>query len=169
MSLSASSAAKAAVASGVSAASEPPVTTASASPSWIIRAAVPIACAPAAQAESVANDCPRSPCRIDTAAEAALPISSGIESGETAFGPFSSSWRWLCSSVPMPPMPVPIRVATRPASYGSSSFQPASASASSDATIANCAKRSERRASLIDRCSVGSNSVAAPTPSWMPD
>ncbi len=47
---SASSAAKAAVASGVRAASEPPVTTASASPVWIMRAAAPIECAPAAQA-----------------------------------------------------------------------------------------------------------------------
>ena len=168
-SLMASSAPKAAVASGVSAASEPPVTTASASPHWIMRAAVPIACAPAAQADSVANDWPRRPCRIDTAAEAELPISSGIDSGETAFGPDSSSFLWLASSVPMPPMPVPISVATRSTSYGISSFQPASASASSEATIANCEKRSERRACLTVRYSVGSNSVAAPTPSWMPD
>ena len=69
----------------------------------------------------------------------------------------------------MPPMPVPISVATRSTSYGSSSFQPASASASSEATIANCEKRSERRACLTVRYSVGSNSVAAPTPSAMPD
>jgi hypothetical protein len=109
-------AAKAAVASGVSAASEPPVTTASASPVWIMRAEVPIACAPAAQADSVANEWPRSPCRMETAAAAELPISSGIESGETAFGPDSSSFLWLASSVPMPPMPVPISVATRSAS-----------------------------------------------------
>ncbi len=50
----ASSAPKAAVASGVSAASEPPVTTASASPDWIARTAAPIAWAPAAQAETTA-------------------------------------------------------------------------------------------------------------------
>ena len=157
------------MASGVSAASEPPVTTASASPHWIMRQAVPIACAPAAQADSVANDCPRRSWRIDTAAEAALPMSSGIDSGETAFGPFSSSSLWFASSVPMPPMPVPISVAMRVASYGNSSDQPASSSASSEATIANCEKRSARRACLIERCSVGSNSVAAPTPSWMPE
>jgi hypothetical protein len=78
-------------------------------------------------------------------------MSSGIESGETAFGPFSSISLWLASSVPMPPIPVPISVATRFGSYGSSSFQPASASASSDATMANWAKRSERRASLTVR------------------
>ena len=50
---SASRAAKAAFDSGVSAASEPPVTTASAAPDWIRLAAVPIACAPAAQAETM--------------------------------------------------------------------------------------------------------------------
>ena len=49
----ASSAAKAARASGVSAASEPPVTTASASPAWTMRTAAPMACAPAAQAETI--------------------------------------------------------------------------------------------------------------------
>jgi hypothetical protein len=117
----------------------------------------------------VANDWPRSLWRIDTAADAELPISSGIDSGETALGPDSSSFLWFASSVPIPPMPVPISVAIRSASYGSSSFQPASASASSEATIANCEKRSARRASLMVRYSVGSNSVAAPTPSWMPE
>ena len=50
---SASRAAKAALDSGVRAASEPPVTTASASPDWISDAAVPMACAPAAQAETM--------------------------------------------------------------------------------------------------------------------
>jgi hypothetical protein len=48
----ASSAAKAARESGVSAASAPPVITASASPCWIIRMAVPIACPAAAQADT---------------------------------------------------------------------------------------------------------------------
>ncbi len=50
---SASSAAKAAFESGVSAASEPPVTTASARPDWIRPAELPIACAPAAQADTM--------------------------------------------------------------------------------------------------------------------
>ena len=44
---------KAAVASGVMAASEPPATQASASPYWIIRTPAPIALAPAAQADTV--------------------------------------------------------------------------------------------------------------------
>ena len=46
----------AAVASGVMAASLPPVTTRSASPYRISRSAMPIACAPAAQADTVPND-----------------------------------------------------------------------------------------------------------------
>ena len=50
----ASSAAKAAFESGVSAASEPPVTTASASPASIMRAAAPIECALAAHADRIA-------------------------------------------------------------------------------------------------------------------
>ena len=45
-------AAKAAIAIGVSVASAPPQRTASASPARIIRIAAPIACAPAAQAET---------------------------------------------------------------------------------------------------------------------
>ena len=49
----ASSEAKAARASGVRAAYEPPVTTASASPARTMRAAAPIACAPAAHAETI--------------------------------------------------------------------------------------------------------------------
>jgi hypothetical protein len=98
-----------------------------------------------------------------------LLIMSGTESGETFFGPESRSTSWLCSSVPMPPMPVPMMQAIRVESYGSSSDQPASASASSPATIANCVKRSARRASLIERCSLGSYSLALPSPSSIPD
>jgi hypothetical protein len=48
--------AKAAVASGVMTASLPPVTTASASPWRMSRSAMPIAWAPAAQADTVPND-----------------------------------------------------------------------------------------------------------------
>ena len=50
---SASSALNAAIESGVSAASEPPVTTASTSPDWIIIFAAPIASAPPEQAETI--------------------------------------------------------------------------------------------------------------------
>ncbi len=99
---------KAARASGTSAASEPPATTASARPDSISSTASPIAWAPAAQAESGANDGPRSLWRMATAPAPALPIMSGIDSGETFFAPCSSSTWWLCVSVPMPPMPVPM-------------------------------------------------------------
>jgi hypothetical protein len=105
---SASSALKAARASGTRPASLPPVTTASAAPDWISLADSPIACDPAAQADSVANEGPCSLWRIDTAPAPALPIMSGIESGDTLPGPCSSSTWWLCVSVPIPPMPVPM-------------------------------------------------------------
>ena len=47
--------------------------------------------------------------------------------------------------------------------------QPASSSASSAAASASWVKRSERRTSLTERCSLGSNSVARPKPSSIPD
>ena len=68
---------------------------------------------------------------------------------------------WL-SSVPMPPMPVPITQAARSGSPGAPSSQPASSSASLVAASASCVKRSARRTSLIERCSLGSNSLARP-------
>jgi hypothetical protein len=93
--------------SGVSGASAAPVTTASASPCWIIRSAVPIAWLPAAQAETTLKTGPRSPCRSESAAEPALHIMSGTPSGDTESGPPSRRWSWLLSSVSMPPIPVP--------------------------------------------------------------
>ena len=107
---------------------------------------------------------------MDSAPGAALLIISGTASGETFFGPESRSTSWLCSSVPMPPMPVPMMQAIRVGVVRQLAVdQPASASASSPATIANCVKRSARRASLTDRCSLGSYSRATPSPSSIPD
>ena len=83
----ASSAPKAARDSGVSAASEPPVSTASASPVWIMRTEVASAFAPAAQAETMPKTGPRRSWRIAIAAEPALPIISGTASGATFSGP----------------------------------------------------------------------------------
>ena len=80
---SASSALNAARASGVRPASEPPVTTASASPFWSIRIAMPIACAPEAHAVLTAKVGPRRSWRIDRAPAPALLIISGTASGET--------------------------------------------------------------------------------------
>ncbi len=161
-------AAKAAVATSVSAASAPPVTTASASPLAIIRWAWPIACAPAAQADITPNDPPRIPRRIATAAAAALPISIGTASGETAFAPRSRSTSCCCSSEPSPPIPVPITQPTRSDAYGSSSAQPAASTASSAAAIASWVNRSARRASLRERKSVASKSEQRPKPSLIP-
>jgi hypothetical protein len=74
---------------------------------------VPIACAPAAHAETVPKDWPRRLCFIAITPEAALAISSGIESGEMRSAP--SCWSTMCSlsSVPIPPIPVPITDAER--------------------------------------------------------
>jgi hypothetical protein len=121
---------KAAVASGVIAASLPPVTTTSASPCRISRSAMPIACAPAAQADTVPNDCPRRSCFIAITPDAAFAISSGIDSGEIRSAPSSRRMMCWCSSVPMPPMPVPITLAARSGSTGGPPFQPASSIAS---------------------------------------
>ena len=76
-------------ANGVSVASEPPATTASASPYWIIRSAEPIACAPPEHAETTPYAWPCRPYFIDTAAAAAFGMYCGIPSGETIFAPRS--------------------------------------------------------------------------------
>ena len=65
-------------------------------------------------------------------------------------------------------MPVAMTQPIRSGSYGSSSSQPACASASPAATSASCEKRSSRRTSLTERCSLGSKSPHAPAPSAIP-
>ena len=112
----ASSEAKAARDSGVSAASPPPVTTASASPDWTRRMAVPIAFAPAAHADTTPKVGPSSPWRIETWPGSALPIMSGTVSGETRVGPRSRSVSCCSSIVASPPIPVPM---TQPMRSGS--------------------------------------------------
>ena len=91
----------------------PPVTTASASPDWIIRVAAPIACAPAAQADTD---------RVGLAAQA---VAHGDRAGagvahhqrhgerRDALGARVAQDVLVCSSVPMPPMPVPMMQPTR--------------------------------------------------------
>ena len=87
-----------------------------------------------------------------------LPIIVGMNSGLTRFGPFSAKVKNpLCSSS-MPPMPVPNTHAMRVVSSASRS-SPDWAIASSDATMAYCTKRSNRRASFfVMPCSHGSKS-----------
>ena len=87
-----------------------------------------------------------------------LPIIVGMNSGLTRFGPFSAKVKKpLCSSS-MPPMPVPNTHAMRAVS-SASRFRPDCASASSEATMAYCTKRSNRRASFfVMPCSAASKS-----------
>ena len=75
--------------SPVSAASEPPATTTSASPRWIMRVASPIACAPVAQALATDQPGPWAPSAIATAPAAAFGIIIGTKSGETARSPLA--------------------------------------------------------------------------------
>ena len=91
-----------------------------------------------------------------------------MPSGETFSGPRSCMIVCCSSIVVMPPIPVPITQAERSGSPGAPSSQPASAIASPAAVSASWVKRSERRTSLTDRCSLGSNSSQRPSPSSMP-
>src|SRR3954466_5928516 len=61
---------------------------------------------------------------METPAAPALPIISGTASGDTFSGPFSISTSLPCSSVPMPPMPVPMTHPLRLAGYGFVPVQP---------------------------------------------
>ena len=151
-------------------ASAPPATAACASPDLIMRIASPIACVPEAHADTTPNTGPCSPWRMATSPAAALPMISGMASGETRSAPRSRRISHCASKVAMPPMPEPITHPTSPGSAGGSlSSHPASATACAAAAIASWAKRSERRASLVLMNSVGSKSVQAPRPSAMPD
>jgi len=135
-----------------------------------MRSAVPIASAPAAQADTVLNAGPFKPWRRARFAAPALPIISGMPSGDTRPGPDSLSTSCWVSIVEMPPMPVPITVPMRVGSIGSSSpsVHPACSSASAQAAIASWAKRSVRRSSFFVSTSPGSNSLQAPTPDSIP-
>ena len=168
---SASSAPKAARASGVSPASEPPATTASASPVWSMRsAAAERVRARGARACSTAKLGPRRPWRIDSAAAPALLIISGTDSGETRSGPRSRSVSWPSTSVAMPPMPVPEHAARRGSGHRAARrSQPASASASRAGRDRQL-REAVGAARLLDREEVasGRSPRTAPSPSRMP-
>jgi hypothetical protein len=155
---------KAARESGVSAASAPPATTASASPERTSRIAAPIASVPAAQADTLVCVGPCRPWRMASPAVPALAIMSGTASGETRSGPLSRSTSCWPSSVSIPPIPVPTTQPTRSESYGRSPFHPACSSASWHAPTASCRKRSLRRTSFVDMYSVGSKSLHGASP-----
>ena len=167
---SASSEANAARDSGVSAASPPPVTTASASPCWIIRVAAPIEFAPAAQADTTPKVWPSSPWRIETWPASALPIMSGTVSGDTRFGAAIAQRVVLLLDRREPADAGPddaadaVGVVRQP--VGPS---PRRRAPRSDAAMPSWVNRSARRASFGVMVSVGSNSAQAPSPSRMPD
>ena len=116
------------------------------------------------------NDWPRRPYFIDTTPLAAFAIRIGMPSGETLSGPRSSMIVCCSSIVVMPADPGAddaggaVRVAGR-----APRARPASSSASPAAVSASWVKRSERRTSFTDRCSLGSNSSQRPSPSSMPE
>ena len=72
-------------------ASVPPATITSASPSWISRAASPIAWLPVAQAVTTEWLGPWKPYLIETWPEARLIRHDGMKNGEMRRGPFSFS------------------------------------------------------------------------------
>ena len=70
----------------------------------------------------------------------------GTRNGLTRSGPRARKTSTCSSKVPIPPMPVPIKIPTR-SRLDSSMVRPACARASSVAAVANCVKRSILRAS----------------------
>ena len=130
---------------GVLAASVPPVTTASASPQAMRRAAYPMACVPAAHAVQIVSLGPLKPNRIEIDAPAAFAIIIGTRNGETRRSPFSIRIATCSSRVWMPPTPVPKIVPMR---EGSAAGRPDWSIASIAAAIAYCSLRSARRASF---------------------
>ena len=92
----------------VIAASLPPVTITSASPTWISLNASPIALAAEAHAVATAEHGPCSPQRIETWPLAALTISLGITNGLIRDGPFCIiAVCWVSNSF-SPPIPEPM-------------------------------------------------------------
>src|SRR5690606_19148864 len=85
----------------------------------------------------------------------------GTTNGLTRPGPRSRSTSYSCMSVVMPPMAVPMTVATRGLTSGVMS-RPLCFRASSAATKANCVKRSARRASFRSMYAVGLKSFTSP-------
>ena len=94
-------------------ASAPPATATVERPDATMRAALPMAWVPAAQAVVTVSQGPPRPKRIDTLAVAALGIIMGTMKGDTRDGPFSLRTRTCSRTVCRPPMPV---VTTQPAS-----------------------------------------------------
>ena len=86
----------------------------SASPYWIVRAAMPIECVEVVQAVTSARFGPRMPKWIDTCPAVALMMLPGMKNGEILRGDFDSSHLAVVSSMVLrPPMPAPIATPIR--------------------------------------------------------
>ncbi len=125
-----------AIANETMAASAPPAIITSAAPRRMIAAASPRAFVPVAQAVATAMLGPRAPTRMAIMPAALSEIIIGTRKGLTRSGPRSRRTSACSSSVPMPPIPVPIRMPTR-SRFDSSTVKPAWANASRVAAVAN--------------------------------
>mmetsp|Transcript_31966 Transcript_31966/g.107631 ORF Transcript_31966/g.107631 Transcript_31966/m.107631 type:complete len:287 (+) Transcript_31966:810-1670(+) len=154
--------------SGVMAASAPPQTTTSASPRCTARIASPMACVPAAHAETTPKFGPRQPSSMATTPDAELPSMAGIAKGETFFGPRSCMRCISASTVAMPPNADPIMTPTRSPSTPSPTTRPASSVAMRAAAMARCVYRSFAFAVLgVENHALASKPlICAPTCDW---
>ena len=121
--LSAPMRANAEIVSGVTPASVPPATTASAVPSRMRRAPSPIACVPAAHAVAMHMLGPVQPKLIEIAPAVAFGIIIVTKNGLTRLAPRSMNVCWLISIDSSPPTPVAAITAQR---LGSAPSSPAS-------------------------------------------
>ena len=144
-------------------ASQPPATTTSASPHWILLKASPTEWVPVAHADATHLFKPLYPCFIETLPDAISTINIGTVKGEPFVGPFVCIAMWFCSNVLNPPA---AELTITPILYGSISASsiPESAIASSAATIANCVNLSIRFASFGPISSSGLKSFALISP-----
>src|SRR5918992_1678244 len=151
----------------MTAASLPPASMRSASPSLIHRYASPTAWAPAAHAVTMQVFGPVRPRFIATCPAAAFAMRPGTMNGDTRPGPRSRSTRCCTRSVSMPPIPDEM---ITPARSRSTSGLPASSQASRAPPTANCVKRSVRLASFASIQSAGSNPRISPASlTWRSD
>ena len=154
---------KPAMAVSTKGASLPPARTTSQRPCAMSRAALASAWVPAAHAVQVFSAGPWKPCRMETAAGAALGIIIGTMKGETRREPFSCLTRICSSRVAMPPIPVPMNTPRR---NESAVRVPACSRAMSAAAMANWVHLSLRRISFgLSKWGDGSKSWTRRSPS----
>ncbi len=143
-------------------ASVPPAIMTSVLPSLMRDQAWPMASLEEAHAVTTTEQGPKAWNLMATLPAASLEIIIGTKSGCIALGPLSCTRLNCASSVSMPPIPLP-RMTPKRSGSASSAASPASAMASMEATIANCVKRSMRRASLDPMTLSGAKSLTWPT------